>query len=459
MPKHSEPLKAPYSAYHRREAGGSDEELTRVGRGTPCGEYLRRFWQPVAMSQDLGEVPLAIRILGEDLVVFRDGRGRAGLLERRCCHRGASLEFGRIMEQGIVCCYHGWHYDVDGRILDTPGEPADSRIKERLFQGAYPVCEHEGLVFAYMGPPEARPAFPLYDAIEGPDGDYRLWARHNPCNWLQVRENEMDPIHLAFLHTRLFGVQFAEVYGELPVMEWLETPIGMIYATTRRWKDRLYLRTNDMALPNVVRVAGIEDAEGATLFDRRGSSLNWVVPIDDTNCFTIGYSDIDKNLVLPEGEGYIDRMARRGEYAVGAADVGQTGEPSYAERQRAPGDWDAWVSQGPVTLHGRENMGTTDRGVAIYRSLLRREIRKTADGEVPLGAEPGADRPVATYCHNTVIPVPPAENAEADRALCLEFGREVTRRVLAGDYPKDAPGAAPRRALEAFRLPAATGGG
>lgn len=453
MAERSKPLNAPYSGYHRVEIDDFDEELTRVGRGTPCGEYLRRFWQPVALSSELGDLPRAIRIMGEDLVVFRDGGGRVGVLERRCCHRGTSLEYGKVMERGIACCYHGWHYDVDGTILDTPGEPPESRIKDRTFQGAYPAREQNGLVFAYLGPPEAMPELPRYDAFERPDAEFRIVKRLSPCNWLQVRENEMDPIHLSFLHTRLFGVQFTPVYGELPAMEWQETPIGMIYLTTRRWKERLYLRTNDMILPNVVRVAGIEDGEGECLFDRRGSSLNWVVPIDDTASMSIGYSDIDKSLTLDGHNGYIDRMARDDAYAVGAGDVGQTGEPSYEERQRAPGDWDAWVSQGPITLHGRERLGTTDGGVILYRKLLRREIRKTAEGGAPMNTQLPADSPVATYCHNTVIVVPQAATPEADRALCFAFGREVTRRILAGDYPKDTPGAAPRAALDAFDFP------
>ena len=143
----------------------------------------------------------------------------------------------------------------------------------------------------------------------------------------------------------------------------------MIYITVRRWGEYLYLRTNDMLLPNAVRVAGIDDGEGETLFDRRGSTLSWVVPVDDTACFSLGWSDIDKDLVVPGRTGYPDRQSARGVYAVGAGDVGQTGDPAYEERQRAPGDWDAWVSQGPVTLHSHEHLGSTDRGVIMYRKL------------------------------------------------------------------------------------------
>jgi len=455
MAKRPTPITKPYYAYHRQDSTESYEELTRVGRGTPCGEYLRRFWQPVIISSELGDTPSAIRILGENLVVFRDGRGKVGVLERRCSHRGASLEFGKIMETGIACCYHGWHYDVDGRILDTPGEPSESNLKNMICHGAYPTHEHRGLVFAYMGPPEDCPDFPTFDAFEGPEDafegdepDYRLWTRHNPCNWLQVRENEMDPVHLTFLHTRLFGVQFAEVYGESPATEWQETPIGMLYASTRRWKENLYTRCNDLILPNIVRVAGIEDAEGETLFDRRASSLNWVVPIDDESCMTIGYSDINKKLVLPDGNGYIDRMARSGRHAVGAGDVGQTGEPTYEERQRAPGDWDAWVSQGTITKHYREHLGATDAGINLYRRLLRREIEKVDKGGALVGLFKAADNPVTTYCHNTVITVPKENGSQHDQ--CLAFGREITRRVLAGDYPKDPSGTASPDALREF---------
>src|SRR5690348_14073754 len=120
-------IREPYGLYHRRRVPAEDAELTHVGPDTPCGEYLRRFWLPVAL-----------RILGEDLVLFRDKGGRVGLLERHCCHRGTSLEYGIVEARGLRCCYHGWKFDVDGTILETPGEPADSKIKEKTFQGAYP---------------------------------------------------------------------------------------------------------------------------------------------------------------------------------------------------------------------------------------------------------------------------------------------------------------------------------
>ena len=165
---------------------------------------MRRFWHPVAMSSQLGEVPVGIRILGEDLVVFRDLSGNVGLLHKHCAHRRASLEFGKIAEHGIKCCYHGWHFDVDGTILETPGEP-DSNIRHNICQGAYPTEEYHGLVFAYMGPPEEKPEFPFIDSMDIPDHDLVPYSIHSPCNWLQESENSMDPYHSVFLHGRVNG--------------------------------------------------------------------------------------------------------------------------------------------------------------------------------------------------------------------------------------------------------------
>ena len=146
----------------------SDTFLTSVGRGTPGGEYLRRFWHPFLIASELGDRPIAVRLLGEDLVVFRDKSGRLGLLHRQCIHRGASLEFGIPAQQGIICCYHGWQFDVDGTVLSTPAEPSSSRIGDQFFQGAYHVRELHELLFAYMGPADEVPPLPQYDTFAHP---------------------------------------------------------------------------------------------------------------------------------------------------------------------------------------------------------------------------------------------------------------------------------------------------
>jgi phenylpropionate dioxygenase-like ring-hydroxylating dioxygenase large terminal subunit len=169
------------------------------------------------------------------LVVFRDLSGAVGLVELHCPHRGASLEYGRIGEHGIRCCYHGWLFAPDGAILETPGEPADSTLKDRLCHGAYPTHEHHGIVFAYMGPPDRQPPPPAYDSFVRRGyrvipGQKYFW----PCNWLQIMENAMDPAHTAFLHAIISGAAFTNEFGVLPELAFIETPVGMIYIAARR---------------------------------------------------------------------------------------------------------------------------------------------------------------------------------------------------------------------------------
>ncbi|ETW95291.1 MAG: hypothetical protein ETSY2_48360, partial [Candidatus Entotheonella gemina] len=211
-----------FGGYFHRNVPQEDTELTHVGPGTPCGEYMRRYWQPMCFSDELQDLPIRVKLLGEELVAFRDFSGAVGLLELHCPHRGTSLEFGLVSDHGIRCCYHGWLFDVDGAILETPGEPADSTLKDRLCHGAYPTHEYNGIVFAYMGPPDTKPAFPIYDSYTRPG--YRLIPGRKyfyPCNWLQILENAMDPVHTAFLHTIVSGSQFTDEFGEVPALDFL----------------------------------------------------------------------------------------------------------------------------------------------------------------------------------------------------------------------------------------------
>ena len=156
-----------FGAYLHREVPEEDAELSHVGADTPCGEYLRRFWQPICFSDELKDLPHRVKILGEELVVFRDRSGAVGLLELHCPHRGASLEYGLIDAKGIQCCYHGWLFAADGTILETPGEPADRTLKDRLFHGAYPTYEYGGMVFAIWDRPTGSRLFPCTTALSG----------------------------------------------------------------------------------------------------------------------------------------------------------------------------------------------------------------------------------------------------------------------------------------------------
>src|SRR6266852_6458078 len=147
-----------------RETKLNDSDLCHVGPGTPAGEMFRRYWLVISRSEDLRDIPQAIKVLGEELVLFRDGQGRLGLVGLHCSHRGASLEYGRIEEGGLRCIYHGWLYDVDGQCLEQPGEPAGSTFHERIRQTAYPCTEKAGMIFAYMGPGEP-PLLPAYEFL------------------------------------------------------------------------------------------------------------------------------------------------------------------------------------------------------------------------------------------------------------------------------------------------------
>jgi phenylpropionate dioxygenase-like ring-hydroxylating dioxygenase large terminal subunit len=418
-------LNAPYSAYHYREVPPDDAELTRVGPGTPCGEYLRRFWQPVAFSDELEDLPRAIRILGEDLVIFRDGAGRAGLLQLHCSHRGTSLEFGLVSERGIRCPYHGWLYDVDGRILETPGEPAESTFKDRLCHGAYPIHEYRGLVFAYMGPLDRQPVFPIYDMYELPGFRLQPGPRYIlPCNWLQVKENSMDPVHTAFLHTIVSGCQFTEAFGDVGVMEWQETPCGMIYIHTRRVGDMVWVHIADFMPPNIHQFPPTwEDAKQEKVF-QRPQAINWAVPFDDTHTMNIRFTFVN------------DEQPKR----LAPTRFGQEGERPYEQRQRQPGDYDAQTSQRPIAVHALEHLGATDRGVTMLRNIVRQGIRAVQRGEDPPGLLRAPCAPILTYSQDTILRIPHAGTAAAD-AECL---RQEGRKVAAGYYLQNPPPGAAR---------------
>ena len=202
------------SAYHLPEPT-YDADLTRVERGTPMGELLRRYWHPVGLASDATARPRKVRILGEDLILFRDGQGRAGLVYPRCCHRGTTLYYGKVEERGIRCCYHGWLFDVEGHCLDMPVEPeGGGNFRRKVRQPWYPVEERYGLIFAYLGPPERKPLLPRFDVLEELGEDEFVEADYNgigtggaavaPCNWLQHFENVMDPLHVPILQRALY---------------------------------------------------------------------------------------------------------------------------------------------------------------------------------------------------------------------------------------------------------------
>jgi nitrite reductase/ring-hydroxylating ferredoxin subunit len=414
----------PFGGYEGAHSAAEDAELTHVGRGTPCGEYMRRAWQPVALAAQAQERPLAVRVLGEDLVLFRTHRSEWGLLARHCSHRGASLEFGLASEDGIRCCYHGWHYAVDGTIIETPNDPG-SRIKEKFCHPAYPAIEQNGIVFAYMGPPDARPPVPRFDTCEEANNDLVPFSLDYPCNWLQVLENTMDPVHSVFLHTRVSGTQFAESWGELPEVTYLDTPLGMMNVNMRRWKQMVWLRTTEVILPNINQAGALyETAETEKTF-ARVSLTRWMRPSDDRNTTIIGWRHFNDRVDAGLG--------KREDVGVGKIDfIGQTAERSREEAQDVPGDFEAIVSQRPIAIHALENLCGTDAGVAKLRRLVRRGIRACAQGERPAIARAEFDRPITTFTQDTIREIRRDSNLteEADRALLRRIGAAGAESLL-----------------------------
>jgi nitrite reductase/ring-hydroxylating ferredoxin subunit len=362
---------------YQQVEGTFHAELTRVTRGTPCGELMRRYWQPVALARDATRTPSAITVLGEQLVLFRDGRGRAGLLAARCSHRGASLYYGATEDDGIRCCYHGWVFDSEGYCLEQPCEPFGGLHRDRVRQPWYPLVDYHGLLFAYLGPPDRKPAFPTYDVLDEPlepgemiVADDTSLGSGGPVicdfNWLQHWENVMDPFHVPILHARFSGMQFVEDMAIMPEVEYAYTDHGVRSIQHRTLDDgRTLRRITDVMFPNLRVVASPKLTLGRTPW------ISWVLPIDDTSfrIYTVGrVRDPD---------------------AIANARSTYGGKPwdalSEAEHREMPGDYESQRSQGPFQLHSLETLSTTDQGVTMLRRALRRQVETVAAGGDPAG--------------------------------------------------------------------------
>jgi len=370
--------------------GHHNAELTEVGRGTPMGELMRRWWQPIGLSSWATELPRQVRALGEDLILFRDKQGRPGLVHPRCAHRGSSLLYGRIDDHGIRCCYHGWAFDVQGRCTDQPCEPNNGMHRDKVRQPWYPAEERYGMLFAYMGPPEKKPLLPHYDVFENLADGERLFADDQnigsgryfdgvvDLNWLQHFENIQDFGHFLWLHYFHSGPQFGSRYGELDTLDfqpwermktvhWRVTPRGVTAERTQEIPDgRTLLTLVETVLPGVRGVPNPFGSPGPI------DNLGFVLPVDDTHIRIF-------NVLRGKTDEFFQRLrASRGE-----RDRKAEADPLY--RQKYPGDWEAQGSQGPITLHSEEHLATSDRGVTMLRRFFKQQIDKVAAGHDPIG--------------------------------------------------------------------------
>jgi phenylpropionate dioxygenase-like ring-hydroxylating dioxygenase large terminal subunit len=356
-----------------------DYELTQVGPGTPCGELMRRYWQPVAVSADVVDRPQYVRILGEDLILFRDKKGRPGLLYPRCMHRGTTLFYGKVSEEGIACCYHGWLFDVEGRCLRQPCEPDGGKNLDVARQPWYPLEERYGVVFAYMGPPEKKPALPRYDILEDVAPDEELRADMGafgatgddslpvaPYSWLHMNDNVMDPFHVQVLHSTFSTVQFVPQFALMPKVDFFTTENGVCYSAKRKLDDgREYDRVSSFLMPNVMCVPNPVDINQV-----KANRITWSLPVDDSHFTMVTVSR------MPKGAPPLGGIRFRGKL---------WGEMTERERQDTPGDYEAQVGQGPVSLHSEEHLATSDRGIIMQRRMLKAQIRVVADGGDPIG--------------------------------------------------------------------------
>ena len=418
-----------YTGYEQTGLPAEDAELTHVMPGSPGGEYLRRFWHPVALESEVTDIPLPVRVLGEDLILFRSLGGAYGLLHRRCAHRGASLEYGKCERPGLRCCYHGWLFAADGELLEAPGEPSDTPLLRNVRQGAYPVEVNAGIVFAYLGPSAHRPAFPIYDTFDVSGARRVPYTSDYPCNWLQIVENGMDPVHSVFLHTRVNGPSFSEAWGQLSIKEYYAVEEGFYYTNARRVADNVWVRVHHVILPNMTQAGAVLSMDGKrTRYFGRPSFTRWVVPVDNENTRVIAWANFGERSDAQREEWMTSRMI---EIIEGA----EPRDRPRAQALRKPGDYEAFVSQGRITRHAKEHLATSDKGVALFRRRLRSDIRALAGGTPPYRASERVEAPIPTYAGDNVLRMPPVEGAD-DAAVMLEVSRSVASIIVSGSHLK-----------------------
>jgi nitrite reductase/ring-hydroxylating ferredoxin subunit len=359
------------------------------------GELMRRYWHPVALSTDATTVPAALRILGEDLVLFRDGVGQPGLVHARCAHRGTTLYYGKVEERGIRCCYHGWLFDVEGHCLDQPCEPGGGLYKDKVRQPWYPVEERYGLVFAYLGPSEKQPPLPRFEALEVLRPGETVEAAGNcaatggpfivPCNWLQHWENVIDSFHVPILHGTFSGTQFSEIMNMIPEVSWAYTKHGIRSQQVRTLPDGTVMRRiTEIAVPTL-RLVPNPFARQASQFDRV-ETLTWTLPIDDTHFRLYSAGRVtEPGSFKPRVEG-VDLLANYNWPAM-----------TPAERQARPGDYEAQTGQGPITLHSEEHLAASDKGISMARRLLQQQLDAMAAGRDPINIGDDPAEPLIVF--------------------------------------------------------------
>ena len=379
--------------------------ITLTGAGQPAGELLRRYWHPAALADELdpSRPVVPVRLLGEDLVLFRSQDGSLGLVNRKCPHRGADLCYGRLEDGGLRCPFHGWLFDRTGQCLEQPAEPEGSRMYQRIRIAGYPVVEKNGVVFAYLGPGEP-PAFPAFDCFKAPDDYTFAFKGLIESNWLQALEVGIDPAHASFLHRYLededtatgYGKQFRSGIegGEVPMTQLLreyprpeinveQTDFGLRIITLRHMEDgRTHVRVTNQVFPHAITIP----------ISGEMNITQWHVPIDDHSCywyaiFTSFGKPVDKELMrkqrlelyqLPE---YAPKKNKRNNYGY---DPAEQRSHTYTGMGMDINVHDQWAveSMGPIQDRTIEHLAKSDRAIVQYRKLLQAAISSVEAGDV-----------------------------------------------------------------------------
>lgn len=414
--------------------------LTETDRGTPAGEYLRRYWLPALLASEVAGndcPPVRIRLMGEDLVAFRDTRGRIGIVGEKCPHRLASLFFGRNEECGLRCVYHGWKFDADGNCVDLPNEPPGYRFQNKIRIVSYPTREYGGLVWIYMGPPELSPELPKLEWARVPENHRYISKRFQETNYLQAIEGGIDSSHSNFLHATVDAFRLTDDYvakvknspnlraryhllDKSPRFTVEKTDYGLVIAARRNAEeDTYYWRLTPFLLPSYTIIP-----------HQKGNSIHghcWV-PRDDDTCWvwtvswhpdrplsgeewaeirdeTFVHAAVDPVTFRPlrnKGNNYlIDRDRQR--------NSSMTGIHGFAAQDMAVQE-----SMGPRVDRTKERLGTSDTAIIAARRLLLQEIRALQKGNEPFAAAHGD-----VYWVRSASMIAPREASFAEGAQAL----------------------------------------
>jgi phenylpropionate dioxygenase-like ring-hydroxylating dioxygenase large terminal subunit len=366
-----------------------NELLTQTNAGTPMGSLMRRYWIAALLSEEIPAPdcpPARVRLLGEKLVAFRDTQGRIGLVGEHCAHRGTSLFFGRNEECGLRCVYHGWKYDVDGAVLETPAEPGDSDFRKKLRHTAYPTQEANGVIYAYLGPRAKMPLFPRYEWTQVPLEFTYVTKCLLECNYLQGLEGECDSSHLSFLHRAFTNERNQRLYKSdtAPAYETEDTDFGVRLIATRNSDNQRYIRFSAFVTP----VYGCVPA-GRPTNELEGYEIHTYVPADDTHCwrYDIGFRrdravradevhrlkqiNPDYTKVRNARNNYLqDRQMQK--------TVNFTGIEDFLNHDAC-----ATESMGPIFDRSKEHLGVSDKAVIAVRKCLLTALKELQSGKDP----------------------------------------------------------------------------